>query len=192
VDELNASQARDHIEMVDRILAETQQRLCTGGEYFVVWGVYEAIVTVLVQLVTNQRLSRSALWADAVFLLAAIAFTVIRGRASSGEAARFPLIQREFLNVLWLTIALGFIADATGFNLFAGWGAAAIWCVVDGIILFYIGIHGNRRAQIAGVVVVASMVIANFLAPAVAGYVMAAGMLLGYAGFGATELLVRD
>ena len=39
VEGLDAAQARDHIEMIERILAESQPRLCSGGEYFVVWGV---------------------------------------------------------------------------------------------------------------------------------------------------------
>jgi hypothetical protein len=52
--------------------------------------------------------------------------------------------------------------------------------------------HGNRRAQIAGVLVLVSLVAANFVAPSIAGYVLAAGMLAGYSGFGLSELLARD
>jgi hypothetical protein len=51
--------------------------------------------------------------------------------------------------------------------------------------------HGNRRAQIAGVLVIVSLVAANFASPGIAGYVLGAGMLVGYAGFGASELLAR-
>ncbi len=40
--------------------------------------------------------------------------------------------------------------------------------------------------------VVVSLVAANFASAAFAGYILAAGMLVGYAGFGASELLARD
>ncbi|MBV8198935.1 MAG: hypothetical protein JO263_12455, partial [Candidatus Eremiobacteraeota bacterium] len=53
--EIDRAQARDHIEMVDRILAVSQQRLCTGGEYFAVWGVGSAAMTVVGQM-ESQRL----------------------------------------------------------------------------------------------------------------------------------------
>jgi hypothetical protein len=52
--------------------------------------------------------------------------------------------------------------------------------------------HGNRRAQVAGILVVVSLIAANFAPPAIAGYILAAGMLGGYAGFGVSELLAHD
>jgi hypothetical protein len=102
------------------------------------------------------------------------------------------LVEREFFNVLWLTLALAFVANVGAFNLFAGWGGAAIWTFTEAIVLFFIGMHGNRRAQVAGVLVVVSLVAANFVSTSIAGYVLAAGMLVGYAGFGVAELLAGD
>jgi hypothetical protein len=40
--------------------------------------------------------------------------------------------------------------------------------------------------------VVVSLVAANFAPPSMAAYVLAAGMLAGYGGFGLSELLARD
>jgi hypothetical protein len=189
---MNASQARDHVEMIDRILAASEQRIYAGGEFFVVWGAYGAAVTVLMQVIADGLLPQGAIWYEFPALAAAIAYSVIRGYSLSHRAPRMSLIQREFFNVMWLTVSLAFVADAGAFNLFNGWSAAAVWSVAEAIVLFYIGMHGNRRAQIGGIAVVVSMVAANFVAHGLTGYVLAAGMLGGYAGFGLAEMLVRD
>ena len=123
---------------------------------------------------------------------AAAAYSVVHGRGLRGRLARTSLVQREFFNVLWLTIGLAFIVNVAVFRIFAGPAAAAIWSVAEAIVLLYIGMHGNRRAQIAGLLVVVSLVVANFIDPNIAVYVLAAGMLVGYAGFGVSELLARD
>ena len=69
--------------------------------------------------------------------------------------------------MLWLTLGLAFVVDVAAFNVFTGLASAAIWSVAETIVLLYIGMHGNRRAQIAGV-------------------------LVGYAGFGASEMFARE
>jgi hypothetical protein len=58
VERIDAAQARDHLELVERILAESQPRLCTGGEYFVVWGIGSAYVTLLFALLDRRRDAR--------------------------------------------------------------------------------------------------------------------------------------
>ena len=125
-------------------------------------------------------------------LVACALFSIVRGNQLRAIAARTSLVQREFFNVLWLTIGLAFIVNVAVFNIFTGLAAAAIWSVSEAIVLFYIGMHGNRRAQVAGVLVVVSLVAANFAPPSMAAYVLAAGMLAGYGGFGLSELLARD
>jgi hypothetical protein len=192
VEQLGVTGARDHIEMVDRILAESHQRLCAGGEYFVVWGLGSALVTVLFQLVATAALRPPALWFVPVILTACAAFSIARARLMRRVLARSSLIQREFFNVLWLTLGMAFVVDAAAYRIFAEVAAAAIWSVAASIVLLYIGMHGNRRAQIAGVLVVVSLIAANFGPTGIAGYILAAGMLIGYAGFGLTELLARD
>lgn len=189
---IDSLQARNHLELVERILAESQPRLCSGGEYFVVWGIAAAYITVLGSLVSRGALPPVTLWSVAVVLVAAVAFSVIRGAAQRQSAARTSIVQREFFNVLWLTIALAVIVDVAVFRIFPGIAGAAIWSVAQAIVLFYIGLHGNRRAQVAGLLVVVSLVAANFVEPSIAAYVLAAGMLAGYTGFGLSELLARD
>ena len=192
MDRIDASQARDHIEMVNRILAESQQRLCAGGEYFLVWGVGSAVVTILFQLAKRDLIPSAALWAVPVVLAACAIFSIYRSRATRAVLARSSLVQREFFNVLWLTLGLAFVCNVAVYRIFPGAASAAIWSVAEAIVLLYIGMHGNRRAQVAGVLVVASLIVANFVSPDIAGYVLCAGMLAGYGGFGASELLARD
>lgn len=192
MDHLNASEARDHIEMVDRILAESQQRLCAGGEYFAVWGAGSAFVPTLFQLFNNGAVPASALWSIPAVIVVCAIFSIVRARRTRYMLARSSLIQREFLNVLWLTLSLAFVANAAAYRIFSGLASAAIWSVAEAIVLFYIGMHGNRRAQIAGVIVVAGLIAANFASANIAGFVLAFGMLAGYGGFGVSELLARE
>jgi hypothetical protein len=189
VDRIDTAQAREHIEMVDRILAETHPRLCAGGDFFVVWGIASAFITVLFHLVNVGVLAARTLWLVPIVLVACAVYSMLRARALRGAIARTSLVQREFFNVLWLTLGMAFVANVAAFRIFSGIASAAIWSVAEAIVLLYIGMHGNRRAQIAGVLVVVSLVAANFVAPDRTAYVLAAGMLVGYAGFGISELL---
>jgi hypothetical protein len=189
---IDSAQARNHLELIERILAESHPRLCTGGEYFVVWGIFSAFVTVLFQLVHNGVLPSAALLSTSALLAACVVFSVIRGRLTQRELRRASLVQREFFNVLWLTIGLAFVVNVAAYRIFSGAATAAIWSVAEALVLLYIGMHGNRRAQLAGVLVVVSLIAANFAPVNLVGYVLGAGMLVGYAGFGAAELLARD
>lgn len=192
MNDVDRNEAREHIEMVDRILAQTQQRLCTGGEFFIVWGVGSAAVTTLFACIDLGMLPGVAAWWAPVILVACAIYSIVRGRAMRSTLASSSLLQREFFNVLWITVALAFIADAAAFRLFPGLASAAIWSVVESIVLLYIGMHGNRRALLGGVLVVVSLVVANFIGGVYPPFVLAAGMLIGYGGFGLSELLVRD
>ena len=192
MERLDAAKARDHLEMVDRILAEAQPRLCSGGEFFLVWGVASAVVTVLAHFVGQGMLAAAWLWAIPVMLAACALFSLLRGWQTRRALARTSLVQREFFNVLWLTLGLAFIVNAAVYNIFTGVASAAIWSVAEAIVLLYIGMHGNRRAQIAGILVDVSLVAANFAPSSLVAYILAAGMLAGYGGFGIGELLARD
>ncbi len=68
-------------------------------------------------------------------------------------------------------------------HIFAGWAQGAIWSVCAAITLLFIGLQGDRRALWAAAVLLASVVAASAFYP-FAGYVMAAGFLIAYTGFG--------
>jgi hypothetical protein len=178
--------------MVERIIAESNQRLCYGADYFVVWGLYSGSATLTFQLIDNGKIPVWTEWIVVALLAVAIAYSWIRGARARGTQPRRSIVQREFFNVLWLATGLAFVVNVLCFNLFSGWGQAAIWSFAESIVLLYIGIHGNRTAQVAAGAVVASMILANFVPSSVAGYVLAVGMVAGYSGFGVVELLARD
>jgi hypothetical protein len=192
VEPIDTAQARDHLEMVDRILAQSEQRLCYGAEYFIVWGIYGAAATLDWQLIDNRILPFGAVWAQAAMLALAAIVTILRARATKASRSRQSLVQREFFNVMWLTLGLAFIANVAAFNVFSGWAQAAIWSYAQAIVLLFIGMHGSRRGIYAGIAVIVSIAVANFAGDRAAGYVLAAGMLAGYCGFGVAELLSHD
>jgi hypothetical protein len=187
---MDASEAREHLEMVERIIAASSRKLQTGGEYFIIWGVASALLNVVMQLVVDNRLPVAALWSGVVIDLIAVALSVWRARANRRES-RMSVLQREFFNVLWLALTMAFVTDLIGSHLFANWAASAIWTVAGSIVLFFIAVHGNRRAMIGGIIMVASIAFANFES-AYAGYALAGGMLFGYAGFGLMDILARE
>lgn len=189
---IDAAQARDHLEMVQRILEESQPRLCSGGEYFVVWGIASAYATVCSALIAQGAAPHGMVWSIFAVLAAGGIFSGVRARLTRRILQRSSLIQREFFNVLWLALGLAFITNIAVYRIFSGMASAAVWSVAEAIILLYIGMHGNRRAQVAGVLVVVSLVVANFAPAPITAYVLGAGMLFGYGGFGLGELLARD
>jgi hypothetical protein len=189
--DMESVEAREHLEMVERIVAASSRRLCAGGEYFLVWGLVAAGMDCVAQLILSRVLPSSALFVWGGLLAFGIVFTVVRTRSISARAERMPILQREFLNVLWITIGIAVVCDVVGFRLFPDWGGAAIWNVVAAIVLFYIGMHGNRRAIVGGIIAIVSFAAANFVLNGT-GFVLAAGMLFGYGGFGLAEMLSRD
>lgn len=203
---MQPAEAREHIEMVDSILARTERSLGVGGEFFLVWGVVGGLIILLFQffgvaatgalIVHNaQQMSlgrppgAAALWAVPALIAFGVVFSIIRGRQLKRE--RCSLLQREFLNVLWITTGMAFLVNAGVFWIFSGVANGAIWNVCCSIVLFYIATHGNRVALAAAIVLVASLIAANF-AHAYTSYILAAGLIFGYAGFGLASLLLHD
>lgn len=188
---MNPTEAREHLEMVEKIIAASSRKLETGGEFFVCWGLAGASMTVLDFLIWSGRLSESWYWSAFVVLAIAVAFTIWRSRSYKCRSESMSMLQREYMNVLWLSIAVAFIVGIAGFNLFGRYGLTAIWNVVESIVLLYIGMHGNRRAVIGGIILVVSIAIANYV-PEWSVLILGAGVLVGYAGFGVAELLARE
>ena len=189
---MNPSEAREHLDMVERIVAASSRKLEAGGEYFLVWGVASGTMELLLQLASDGRIPASAVWAGPGLFLLAFAFSVFRSRYyRMCPVGRVSSLQREFFNVLWITLSMALATNVIGSHIFTDWAGAAIWNVAAAIVLFYIAMHGNRRALAGGIMLVVSVAFANFNMP-IAGYALAAGMYLGYAGFGLADLLARE
>jgi hypothetical protein len=191
MESLSPAQVRDHLEMVDRILTRSERSLRVGGEFFLIWGLIGTSVTLAFQLAVDGRIPARALWVLPLFFAAGILFSILRGRQLGKCSEGLPLIQREFFAVLWISLGVAFFADAFGFRIFTTWASSAVWNFAAAIVLFFIAVHGNRRALVCGIIVLVSVAVANFL-PAITGYVLAAGLLFGYAGFGLVSMTSRD
>ncbi len=188
---VNPSEAREHLAVIERIIAASSRKLEAGGEFFVVWGVAGASTDVIFTLAMMHRLPMAALWINLAVLCCAIVFSIVRSRSYRESADTMSLLQREYLNVLMLAIAVAFVTQFIGFNLFPPIAAIALWNVVETLVLLYIGMHGNRRAQIGAITLLVSIALANFMTP-YAGLLLAAGTLIGYGGFGVADLLARE
>ncbi len=189
---IEGSEAREHLAMVDRIVERTSSRLNVGAEYFVVWGIASATMSLSWQLISDHRVPFNAIWIAWGAALLAVAFSIWRGRSAREE--RLTFLDREFLTVLKVAMGVTFFVFAIelfGANLFGSIGLGAIWSFAASIVLFYIALHGNRRARGGGILILLSLVVAN-IRPDYAGYALSAGMLVGYAGFGVVEMLAAS
>ena len=187
---MDASEANEHLEMVDRILSHAVGTPRPSGALFILWGVFGAILTVLLQLVTDGRIAPSWIWLAGAVGVGAIAYTIFWVRRGRG-LGRLSVIDAAFVRVLYVALIAAAVGSDGAFNIFTGWGAAAIWSVCLAIPLLFVGWLGNRSATIGGAILLASVVVANFTPHAV-GYVLAAGWILGYAGAGLAFELQRE
>lgn len=188
---MDGSEAREHLELVDRIIAASSRRLEVGGEFFVAWGVAGAILDVIFTLVMTGRVPVQYEWAAAAVLVLAVAYTVVRAEHYKKCDDAKSLLQRDYLHILWIAVGLAVFTNVLGSSLVGGNGQLAIWNIVESIVLLYIGVQGNRAARVCAAILLVSIAVANF-APAYAGYVLAAGVVCGYGGFGVASLLSRE
>lgn len=189
---MNPSEAREHLEMAERIVAASTRELSMryAAPLFIVWGIASGSVDLIFELQAHALVPPAATFVSFGLLCAAVVVSVIYGRRAKRCGPGLTFLQREFLNVLWIAMGVSFVTNVGGWNIFPLFALGAIWTVSASIVLLYIGMHENRRALVGGVVLLVSLVVANFM-PSVVGYVLAAGFYLGYAGFGVAELLAR-
>ena len=188
---MDTSEAREHLEIVDRVLAEADRTVYVIGDFFIVWGLASALLDLIYQFRLDGRVGDNAFIVAAIGLAAAIVYTIVRARGLAANGRRMSRVQRDYVNVLWVVFGITAIAQIAAYNIFAGWSSAALWTIASAVVASYVGLHGNRRGIVGGVVLVASLIVASSM-PHVAGYVLAAGMVIGYAGFGVASLLARD
>jgi hypothetical protein len=191
---MTPSEAREHLEMAERIVAASTRELSLkyAAPFFILWGLFGGTVDLLAQLNGLGKLSGTLTLAVSVTLLAiAIVASALYGRHLRHSKCGMTFLQREFLNVLWISLGCAFVSNFAGSNLFQPPGYGAVWAIAAAIVMFYIGMHANRRAIVAGIILIGSIIVANYT-PSLIGYILAAGFYLGYAGFGVAELLGRE
>lgn len=186
---MNAGEARDHLEMVDRILQQAECRPYRPiGGLLVAWGIGAALMEIAAQLSKGAGPSGPLAIAGTVVLAASFIYTIVATVFSRRNAERMPASEAmmgRVMGAVWLCIWIAAIAQE---HMFPGWAAGAIWNVGGAISLLAGGFLGDRRGLFGGSILLASVVVANFwfVYP---GYVLAAGFLIGYVGVGIAYLV---
>src|SRR5450755_4569268 len=108
---METSEIRDQLNVVDRVLAQADQTVYVGADIFLVWGLAAAFLDVTFQLRVDGRVGDPAFVAPALGIVIAIVYSIVRGRALALRSERKSNLQREFLNVLWLTMGVTAIAE---------------------------------------------------------------------------------
>lgn len=181
---METREAQAHLEMVDRILERANEPPYRPmGGLFVIWGVTAAILDVVSQIGLSRGLTPWLEVLGAIALAIAIGCSIWVAVSSKRRTDRMPLSEERMGKVfgaVWIGI---FVAAFSQPYMFAGWSAAAIWSIGGGITLLINGFFGRRMSLLGAVVLFASVLIGNF-AHQYAGYILAAGFLLGYVGTG--------
>lgn len=188
---MEPTEAREHLELADRVLARSDRRVYTHGEFFVAWGIVGVVSDIIWQLLVDRIIDERWLWLFGITVVGAIVFSIIRGRALRADSEYMPRAQQEYLNVLWLAFGVTAIAQVAAYPLFRNWASSGLWTVAAAIATGYVGLHGDRRGLIAAFVLLASLVWAAY-AQHVAGYILAGGFAIGYIVFGVASMLARD
>jgi hypothetical protein len=189
---MNASEAREHLDMVDRILSRVDEP-CTLSPYpFLIWGVAGAILNVLVQLVFMQHATQ---WLLALFvpvLIVAIGLMIWWAMGMRAVEQQGALIHRYIFSVFNLAWIVALVIQIGAERIFPTWAQAALYLLMYGFAMVSVGlISRNRPILLGGAVMLGSIVVANFTL-LYAGYVLALGDLIGMAGAGIALWLQRN
>ncbi|HEY8313918.1 MAG TPA: hypothetical protein VIG51_07060 [Candidatus Baltobacteraceae bacterium] len=181
---MDALEARDHLEMVDRILAQAERGTSAATPWlYIVWGIVGAVLDACDQLVLVAHYPPRLFFFSGACLLVAIGVTVAYG-IRLRRMERVSTFERQIGRVFWAASIAAMVVEIGAGHLFPGWAAAAIWSVVIAVPLLFVGLQGHRVTMSGGVVLLASVVAANFVPANLTGYVLAAGMLVGLTGSG--------
>lgn len=181
---MDAREAREHIEMVDRILTRAEGepvRFIPG--LIIAWGFGAAGIDAGQQMAFLHLGGNFGLWLAAAALVAGIVYSIAVA-ASIAVNRRFERISitemrmGQVFGAVWFTV---FVAAFAQPHVFAGWGGAAVWSMGAAIMMLIAGFAGDRRGLAGGLILLASVLAANYALPQAPGYVLAAGFILGYA-----------
>jgi len=180
---MDTSEAQDHIEMVDRILARAGEPLCLSAFPFIVWGLAGAVMNVVVQLVIVQHYTVWLYAAAAAALFVAIGLSIVWGQQLRGKERR-TLIDRQVFYAFNMAWVVAFVAQVGAANIFAEWAQAGLWLLMYGAAMIFVGmLVRSLPTFIGGAILLAALVVANFFLP-YAGFIFAAGDLIGMTGAG--------
>lgn len=191
---MDAREAREHLEMVDRILANAEE---PRGEFWrpyprllVLIGIGAALIDAGEQI--GLKGGSSAMSIAGVVLIVGcwiyLAWATIQARRNAVRMSLSQVRMGSAIQSVWLAVIVAAFAQP---HLFNGWSSAGIWSLGAAIQMFIIGFGGDRRATFAGLVLLASMIVANYM-PGAEGYTLAGGFIFGYVVPGVLYMLDKD
>lgn len=187
---MGALEAQDHLQMVDRILSRAEEPACLNGGPFIIWGVVGAAMDLAVQVVFLQKGPPSLFWLPAILVACAIVFMVFFA-ARMAKRGRRGVLDRHIGNVFVIAWIVALIVMLLGAHIFTEWAQGAVWSLMFGSAMLFCGLLTRSRISFTGgAAVILSIIAANFAYP-YAGYILAAGFLIGMSGAGVALTLAR-
>ncbi len=187
---MDVREAKDHLAMVDRILARADEPACLSGAPYIIWGTVGAGTDIVTQLIVVQHGSPSLLWLSLTLIVAAVAFMIFF-TVQMARRERRRLLDRHIGNVFMISWIVSLVVMIFAGHIFSYWAQGAIWSLMFGSAMMYAGSLARNRISFAGgVVLILSILVANLM-PAYVGYALAAGFLIGMSGAGGLLSLAR-
>lgn len=181
---MDTGEAREHLEMVDRILARAEDEpvhLIPG--LVICWGFAAAVICAAEQMYLLHIGGDWGIWAANAALAVGIVYSVAVSVSlmRNNRYERVSTLEKRMgrtMGAVWFTVIVAAFSQP---HVFAGWGAAAIWSMGSAIMMLTAGFNGDRRGLAGGLILLASVLTANYAFPQTPGYALAAGFILGYA-----------
>jgi hypothetical protein len=181
---MDSLEAREHLEMVDRILTEAEGRsLRPIPGLIIVWGIAAAAINVGQQMYVSHVGGRTGAWiADGALIIGvlySIGLCITFARCHSSERMTHAEHSAgRMIGAVWFTVIVAAFAQP---HVFAGWGGGAVWTVGAAIMMLGLGFSGDKRGLAGGLILLASLLAANYAFAQTPGYALAAGFIFGYA-----------
>jgi hypothetical protein len=189
---MDAREAREQLEMVDRILAnaEPERVWRPYPRLLVLIGIGAALIDAGTQ--AGSRGEGPAMAIAGVVLIVGswiyLTWATIQARRTASRMSISQARMGSAIQSVWLAVIVAAFAQP---HLFSGWSSAAIWSLGAAIQMFIVGFAGDRRALLSGLVLLASMIVANYM-PGAEGYTLAGGFVFGYVVPGVLYMLDKD
>lgn len=188
---MDAREAREHLEMVDRILsrAEPPKNYRPWTLVLIIVGLAAALIQGGSQAALDGHGSAITI-AGAALMVCGYIYMIWVGYSARRNAGRISASEARIgkaCSAVWLAVFIAFFAQP---HIWTNWAAGAIWNLGGAIQMLMFGFFGDRLAFAGGVVLALSIVAANYVAAP--GYALAGGFLLGYVVPGVLGLLEKD
>jgi hypothetical protein len=188
---MDAREAREHLEMVDRILsrAEPPKNYRPWSWVLVIIGTAAALIEAGYQVSMGGH-GDGVVYAGFALMAAGYAYMIWSSYAARRNAERVPDAEARIgkaCGAVWLAVFIAFFAQPHIFNNFA---VGAIWNIGGAIQMLMFGFFGDRKSLFGGLILAFSILAANYVSTP--GYALAGGFILGYVVPGAMNIFASS